>query len=197
MDPMDKLLDEGTYVKNGGEIRTFALFSRYTVAANTNRTQLFSIPQGGANFTRLDQTNMILGGQMTNADKLVVKGILLGYNGGAAKADANMIAIMSWLRTTALEFIINQKSPTLQMRLADMMGIALNLFNDPTTAAEPVSYTPRSNVQPFFKLERPITLAASTPFHVDIVPGVAAAAQQVTDGDFFDVALLGDYWSRV
>ena len=195
---IDKFLDEGTYVKEGGEIKTFALYSRYTVAANTTRTPIFTVQQGGATaYSRLDQTNMILGGQMTNADKLVIKGLLLGYNGGAAKADANMIAIFSWLRTTALEFIINQKSPTLQMRLADMMGMGLNLFSDPTTAAEPVSYPQRSNVQPFFKLERPITLAASTPFHVDVVPGVAAAAQQVTDGDFFDVALLGDYWSKV
>lgn len=197
MSQIDQILDEGTYVKNGGEIKTFALYSRYTVAANTTRTAIFTTQQGGTNFTRLDQTNMILGGQMTNADKLVIKGILLGYNGGAAKSDASMLSILSWLRTTALEFIIGQKSPTLQMRLADMMGIALNLFSDPTTAAEPVSYTQRSNVQPFFKLERPITLAASTPFHVDIVPGVAAAAQSVTDGDFFDVALVGDYWSKV
>lgn len=195
---IDQFLDEGTYVKQGGEIKTFGLYSRYTVAANTTRTPIFTVQQGGAAaYSRLDQTNMILGGQMTNADKIVIKGLMLGYNGGAAKADANMIAIFSWLRTTALEFIINQKSPTLQLRLADMMGMAINLFSDPTTTAEPVSYPQRSNIQPFFKLERPITLAASTPFHVDIVPGVAAAAQQVTDGDFFDVTLLGDYWSKV
>jgi len=196
MDPL-ATLDEGTYIKSGGEIRTFSLFSRYTVAANTTRAQLFTIQQGGTNFTRLDQTNMILGGQMTNADKLVVKGFMFGYNGGAAKSDANFIAVMSWLRTTALEFIISQKSPTFQARLADMMGIGLNLFVDPTTAAEPVSYTVRNEVKSFFRLEKPITLAAGTPFHVDIVPGVAAAAQQVTDGDFYDFALLGDYWSRV
>ncbi len=194
---MDLNLDEGTYIKQGGEIRTFSLYSRYTVAANTTRTQLFVSKLGDTNFTRLDQTNMILGGQMTNADKLVIKGILLGYSGGAAKADANYIAIMSWLRTTALEFIISNKAPVLQMRLADMMGVALNLFSDPTTAAEPVSFTMKSEAKPLFRLERPITLAAGTPFHVDIVPGVAAAAQQVTDGDIFDVGLIGDYWSRV
>jgi hypothetical protein len=32
---------------------------------------------------------------------------------------------------------------------------------------------------------------------VDVVPGVAATAQQVTDGDIFDFGLVGDYWSRV
>lgn len=194
---MELNLDEGTYLKQGGEIKSFAIYSRYTVAANATRTQLFVTQLGGTNFTRLDQTNMILGGQMTNADKMVIKGILMGYNGGAAKADANYIAIMSWLRTTSLEFIIGSKSPMLQMRLADMMGLALNLFSDPTTAAEPVSFTMRSDARPLYRLERPITLAASTPFHVDIIPGVAAAAQQVTDGDFFDVALVGDYWSKV
>lgn len=194
---MELNLDEGTYLKQGGEIKSFALYSRYTVAATAIRTALFTTQLGGTNFTRLDQTNMILGGQMTNADKMVIKGLVLGYNGGAAKADANVIAILSWLRTTALEFIIGSKSPMLQMRLADMMGIGLNLFSDPTTAAEPVGFTVRSEVRPLYRLERPITLAASTPFHVDIIPGVAAAAQQVTDGDTFDVALVGDYWSKV
>lgn len=194
---MDLKLDEGTYLQQGGEIKTFSLYSRYLVAANTVRTALFSQKLGDTNFTRLDQTNMILGGQMTNADKLVIKGITLGYSSPVAKADANMLAILAWLRTTALEFIISSKSPVLQMRLADMMGIGLNLFSDPTTAAEPVSFTYRSEVKPFFKLERFITLAAQTPFHVDIIPGVAAAAQQVTDVDFFDVGLVGDYWSKV
>lgn len=194
---MELNLDEGTYLKQGGEIKSFAIYSRYTVAANTVRTQLFSAKLGDAAFPRLDQTNMILGGQMTNADKMVIKGLLFGYSGGAAKGDANYIAIMSWLRTTALEFIIGSKSPMLQMRLADMMGLALNLFSDPTAAAEPVGFTSRSEARPLYRLERPITLAASTPFHVDIIPGVAAAAQQVTDGDIFDVALVGDYWSKV
>jgi hypothetical protein len=196
MDP--KLnLDEGTYLSQGGEIKTFSLFSRYTVAANTTRTQMFASKLGDSGFTRLDQTNMILGGQMTNADKLVIKGFALRYNGGAAKSDANFIAAMSWLSTTAIEFIIGQKSPMFQNRIADMMGLALNLFSDPTTAAEPVSYTVISQARNFFRLERPITLASGTPFHVDVVPGVAATAQQVTDGDIFDFGLVGDYWSRV
>src|SRR6476659_6247073 len=195
MDP--KLnLDEGTYLQQGGEIKTFALYSRYTVAGNTVRTQLFATQLGGTNFTRLDQTNMILGGQMTNADKMVIKGLLLGYNGGAAQSDANYIAIMSWLRTTALEFIIGSKAPMLQMRLADMMGVALNLFNA-TGATNVEQITIKTEIKPFYRLERPITLASGTPFHVDIIPGVAAAAQQVTDGDIFDVGLVGDYWSRV
>lgn len=193
---MDLNLDEGTYLKQGGEIRTFALYSRYTVAANTTRTQLFVSKLGDAGFTRLDQTNMILGGQMTNADKLVIKALLLGYNGGAAKSDANFIAISSWLRTTALEMIISNKAPVLQARLADMLGMAYNVFNA-TGAANIEQTTIKTEIKPLFRLERPITLAAGTPFHVDIVPGVAAAAQQVTDGDVFDVALLGDYWSRV
>ncbi len=96
-----------------------------------------------------------------------------------------------------LEFIIAEKTPMLQLRVADMMGLTLNLLNDPTTAAEQVTFTAQNIVKPVFKLERPITLAAQTPFHVDVVPGVAAAAQQVTDTDFLDVALIGDYWSKV
>lgn len=194
MDPMQ--LDEGTYAKSGGEIRSWDYWSQYVVAADTVVKQLFATQKGGTDFTRLDQTNIPTAGQIPSSQKLVIKGIALEYVGGAAKADANIIAIRKWLATTVLQVQINDKAPSFQMSLSRLMGLSLFLFNDPTTAAEPVSFTSRENASPIYLLERPITLAAQTPFNVSITPGVAAAAQQATDVDVLYVHLLGDLWSK-
>lgn len=194
MDPMN--LDEGTYRAGGGEIKTWDYFGQYTIAAATADYSVFANAAGSPNFTRIDQANLPLAGQIPSSQKLVIKGFGLEYVGGAAKADANTIAIRKWLATTVLQFGIQDKSPMLQMRLSRMMGLSLGLFSDPTTAAEPVFATTREVASPVFMLERPITLAAQTPFTCLIRPGVAAAAQQVTDGDILYVSLIGDLWSK-
>jgi hypothetical protein len=191
-------LQAGTYQPGGvGEDKTFPYYSRYTVANDTVRTTLFSTQLGGTNFTRLDQTNMPLGGQIPSSQRLVVKGVGIAYVGGAAKADANIIAIQKWLHTTALEVSIQDKAPIFQARLSFLLGVAISLFSDPTTAAEPVVFTLRNDLRPIFLLEKPIILAAQTPFKVDIVPGVAIGAQQATDGDFVDVTLFGNLETKV
>lgn len=195
---MDSLLnlDEGTYAKQGGEIKSWSYFSQYIVAANTQQSDLFQSGLGQGSLTLLNQTNFPANGQLPNSQKLVIKALALEYVGGAAKADANMIAIRKWLSTTVLQLSIVDKSPMFQMRLSKLLGLSLGLFSDPTTTAEPVSYTTRENAMPIFKLERPITITASVNFRASIIPGVAAAAQQVTDADVLNVDLLGDLWSR-
>lgn len=197
MEPKDLLnLDEGTYAKNGGEIKSWSYFSQYVVAANTTQADLFQSGLGQGPLTLLSQTNFPANGQLPNSQKLVIKGLALEYIGSAAKSDANAIAIRKWLSTTVLQLSIVDKSPMFQMRLSKLLGLSLFLFIDPTTTAEPVSYTTRENATPFFMLQRPITITASVNFRASIIPGVAAAAQQVTDGDVLNVDLLGDLWSR-
>lgn len=190
-------LDEGTYLKSGGSIRTWEYFSRYTVAADTVRTKIFTAKLGDTGFTRDDQTNMPAPGRIPNSQRFDVGAVSVGYVGGAAKADANVIAVSKWLFTTIIRFSIQDKVDLFQKRLSSILGIGLFLFNDPTTAAEPVTHTLRTDVSKAFILRRPIKLASNTDFFVEVIPGVAAAAQQVTDGDFLDVGLHGDLWSRV
>lgn len=198
MDPKDPLqLDEGTYASKGGEIKAWSYYSQYAVAASTSPFDLFTIGLGGSGaYGRLDQTNFPANGMIPNSQKLVIKAIALEYVGGAAKADANMIAIRKWLASTVLQVSILDKSPMFQARVSRIMGLSLGLFNDPTTTAEPVSYTTREQVSPVFKLARPITITANSNFRLTVIPGVAAAAQQVTDVDLLNVDLFGDLWSR-
>jgi len=191
-------LDEGTYLSQGGSIRTWEYYSRYTVAADTTPTRIFTTQQGGGSgFNRLDQTNMPATGRIPNSQRFDILAVAVAYKGGAAKSDANIIAICSWLYTTVLEFYITDKTVMFQKRLSSIMGSTLFLFNDPTAAAEPVNFTLRVDLSKTFNLKRKISLAANTDFWAQINPGVAAAAQQVTDGDFLDVGLHGDLWSRV
>lgn len=191
-------LDEGTYLKDGGSIRTWEYYSRYIVAADTTTARIFTQQQGGSSlFNRLDQTNMPAPGRIPNSQRFDILAVAVAYKGGAAKSDANIIAVCSWLYTTVLEFWITDKTVMFQKRLSSVLGASLFLFNDPTTAAEPVGFTLRVDLSKTFNLKRKISLASNTDFWAQIVPGVAAAAQQVSDGDFVDVGLHGDLWARV
>lgn len=190
-------LDEGTYLQQGGSIRSWEYYSRYTVAADTVRTKIFVAKLGDAGFTRDDQTNMPAPGRIPNSQRFDCNAVSIGYVGGAAKSDANVIAIAKWLYTTIIRFSIQDKVDLFQKRLSSILGLGLFLFNDPTTAAEPVNHTLRTDVSKAFLLKRPIKLASNTDFFVEVIPGVAAAAQQVTDTDFLDIGLHGDLWSRV
>jgi hypothetical protein len=191
-----KQLDEGTYLKEGGEIRSWSYFSRYAMVNNTTEAKIFSQKLGDVGFTRIDQTNLPLGGLIPTSQRMDVKGFSLRYQSGAAKSSVKAQDILNWLATTVLQFNITDKIPMFQMRIASLMGIvipmiqtdaAVNIFiNTVMTAAKPV-----------FMLERKIVLASQTPYSVSILPGVAASAANVGDGDFLDVGLVGDLWSKV
>ncbi len=190
-------LDEGTYLSQGGSIRTWEYYSRYTVVASTAVARLFVAQQGQTGFTRLDQTNMPSTGRIPNSQRFDISAISIGYDATVAKNDANSIAIVSWLFTTVLSFYIQDKTVMFQKRLSSILGIGLYLFNDPTTTAEPVNNPIRTSLAKTFNLKRVIKLAANTDFWVEIAPGVAAGAQQATDVDILDVGLHGDLWARV
>jgi hypothetical protein len=191
-----KQLDEGTYLQQGGEIRSWSYFSRYAMVANTTEAKLFSAKLGDAGFTRIDQTNMPLGGQIPTSQRLDVKGIAIRYQPGAAKSTANANALLNWLATTVLQFNITDKIPMFQMRLASLMGMVIPLIQT-DGAVNILVNTVQTVAKPIYMLERKIVLASQTPFSVSILPGVAAGATQVSDADFLDVGLVGDLWSKV
>lgn len=179
MDVRNKI-NQGTYPDGVGEIKSWVYYSRAVLAATTAPIVLFQQGLGGT-LTRIDQTNFPNNGSLPNSQKFEIHGIGIEYVGAAAKADADILAIRNWLATTALQITIQDKSPTLQARLSRLMGLTLGLFNDPTTAAEPVQMTTRENALPFFKLSEKITITANTSFQLSLLPGVAAGANQTSD----------------
>ena len=189
-------LDEGTYISQGGEIKTFTYYTRYTVANNTTTTKVFTAALGDANFTRQDQTNMPAPGQIPNSQKFEFNGISVRYQSGAAKTTANVTALMNWLGTTAFEFWIQDKTVMYQSTLARILGLGLAFIQD-TAAANIVLNSLRSEARPIYILDRKITIAANNRFWANIMPGVASGAQPVTDGDYVDIGLHGRLWTRV
>lgn len=182
-------INSGTYAGAGvGESKAWTYYSQMSPAADTVTKILFQTGLGGT-LTRLDQTNFPNNGNLPNSQKFEIHGIGVEYVGNAAKADADMIAIRKWLATTALQIVIQDKSPIFQARLSRLLGLTVGLFNDPTTTAEPVSYTTRENALPFFKLSEKITITANTSFQLQILPGVAGGANQTSD--LLNVDLVG------
>jgi len=175
-------INQGTFAAGVGEKKAWIYSSQFTVANDANPVILFQSGLGAlGGLTRLDQTNFPANGQLPNSQKFEIHGFALEYIGNTAKADADMVAIRKWLTTTALDFQIQDKTSAFQARFSRIMGLSLGLFNDPTTTAEPVSYTTRENGQPFFRLSQKITLSANTNFKVTVYPGVAAGTNQTSD----------------
>jgi len=182
MNNIAQQINRGTFADGVGEKKAWIYSSQFTVANDTAQVILFQSGLGAlGGLTRLDQTNFPSNGQLPNSQKFEIHGFSVEYIGNAAKADADFIAIRKWLATTALDFTINDKASSFQVRLSRLLGLSLGLFNDPTTTAEPVSYTTRENGAPFFRLSQKITLSANTNFKVTVLPGVAAGANQTSD----------------
>jgi len=175
-------INTGTYPQGVGEKKAWIYSTQFTVANDTNPITLFQSGLGAlGGLTRPDQTNFPANGQIPNSQKFEIHGFALEYIGNAAKADADFVAIRKWLSTTAFDFVIQDKTSAFQARLSRLLGLTLGLFNDPTTAAEPVGFTTRENGQPFYRLSQKITLVANTNFKVTILPGVAPGANQTSD----------------
>lgn len=205
MDPNDDILklDEGTYLKQGGSIRSFEYYSRYLVAANTTETRIFTAKLGDTGFTRVDQTNMPAPGRIPGSQRMDIKGISIAYMSPIAKSDTNLALILSWLATTVFSLYIQDKTVMIQKRLSSYLGLNMGLVGTPATQVSTVTAATssgvlvRNNTHPIYRLEYKISLAANTDFWGQINPGVAAAAQQATDVDFVDVGLHGSLWSKV
>jgi len=195
-------LDEGTYLQRGGSIRSFEYFSRYTVAANTTEARIFTAKLGDTSFTRVDQTNMPAPGRIPGSQRMDIKGISVAYVSPIAKSDTNLALILAWLATTVFSLRIQDKTVMIEKRLSSWLGLNMALVAAPTTqvstvtAATTAGSLVRNNTHPIYRLEYKISLAANTDFWGQINPGVAAAAQQVTDVDFVDVGLHGSLWSK-
>jgi len=183
-------INSGTYPRGVGEIKGWSYYSQLSPANDTATKVLFQQGLGGGSLTRLDQTNFPNNGNLPNSQKFEIYGIGIEYVGNAAKADADFIAVRKWLSTTAIQIMIQDKSPIFQARLSRLLGLTMGLFSDPTTTAEPVSYTTRENPVPFFKLSQKITITANTSFQLQILPGVVCGANQTSD--LLNVDLIGD-----
>jgi hypothetical protein len=179
-------LQRGTYGA-GGEKIDWTYWDTLVLATATTMFRLFVNPLGSGGKTLAD-TNMTSAGVMPQGQHLTVHALKLFYVSNAAHNTAAVQSLYSFLRATTLEFIIPGKYTIGQWTLAEMMGTSSLFAVTPTAAGDNIPL-----IQPTFKgvfpLNTPITLAALTPFEVQIQMHVASAAG--LDGDRVLVGLNG------
>jgi hypothetical protein len=153
-------LQQGTYSSEGEGI-DWKYYDTLPVAASTAQMQFFTVGQGGTK--TLADTNMTLNGQIPNGQHMKIDHIRLTFRsltGVTTLAEA--LAIQNFLDTAVLEFTILNKSPMLQTKLSDIIG--MSLMAPVSQAAGAVTSSEFGVLSATYKLKTPIILAGLTSF---------------------------------
>jgi len=179
-------LQRGTF-GSGGEKLDWSYWDTFVLSTATSVFRLFVNPLGAGGKT-LSDTNMTSSGQMPQGQHFTIHALKLFYIGNAAAATADVNTYYAYLRATTLEFIIPGKYTVGQWTLMELMGASSLFALTPTAAGDNIPL-----IQPrfhgVFPLNTPITLAALTPFEVQVTCQVASGA--ALDGDRLCVSLNG------
>lgn len=181
-------LSTGTY-GNQGERIDFTYWDEDILAAAGLDVRLFQVPMGGAK-TR-DQTNMTQAGMIPQGQKLEVKAIKVLYTsettGGIKATAADIQAFFTQLARTVVSVKVQGKDTMGEWTLQELMGLSMAVALNPAVTFMPPFPEPRFHC--IFPLTRKITLAALTPFYVQVTRAVAPTA--ATIGDRLKIGLNG------
>jgi len=181
-------LDKGTY-SSGGEVVDWTYYDQFVVTNGVNIIRTFTqgIGQGSTPKT-LDYTNMTLGGQIPNRQRMTIHALKMHYTTSAARGTATVQYLYSLLNQTTLEFMITGKDSLLTTTLQELMGACTLFALTPTNSGDNIPLImPRYVGQ--LRLRIPIVLSAQTPFEVRVThqttPNVAL------NGDLIRLGLHG------
>lgn len=179
-------LQQGTYGASG-EVLDWSYYDSMPLLSTVTSTRLFTVQLGQAGKT-LANTNLTSSGQIPQGQRFTIRAIKVMYKTAAVKATAVVQAYYDFLANTSLQFIIPNKGPMGQWNLLELMGVASAFALTPTAAGDNIPLiSPRFHgISP---LNTPLTLAALTPFYVEITQHTAGAA--TLDGDRLIVSLMG------
>jgi len=181
-------LDKGTY-SSGGEVVDWTYYDTLVMANTTTIWRQFTqgIGQGSPAKT-LDYTNMTLGGQIPNRQRLTIREIRLHYTTSAMRNTAAVQLFYKMLCSTTLEFMITGKDSLLTVTLQEILGASTLFALTPTTSGDNIPIIlPRYSGK--FLLRIPIILSAQTPFEVRVTHQTAPDA--ALNGDFLRLGLHG------
>jgi hypothetical protein len=179
-------LQKGTY-GNTGEKLDWSYYDREVLASTVLTTRLFTVPLGQSSKTLTD-TNLTSAGSIPQGQLLNIKAVKVAYVTNAARATANVQMIYDVFKNTAVEIIIPNKGPMGQWCLWELLGSATLIALTPTAAGDNIPL-----IQPryhgIYPLSTPLTLAALTPFYVQLTHTTASNA--ALDNDRIYVSLAG------
>lgn len=184
---MDQL-GTGTY-GNQAERIDFTYYDEDILAAAGLDVRMFQVPMGGAKLR--DQTNMTQAGMIPQGQKLEVKAIKVMYTsdttGGIKATAADIQALFTQIARTVVSVKIQGKDTMGEWTLQELLGCSFAVAVNPAVTFMPPFPEPRFHG--IFPLTRKITLAALTPFFVQVTRSVAPTA--ATIGDRLKIGLNG------
>lgn len=180
----------GTYGSQGEKLNWTYYDTEIINPAVTN-VRMFQTPMSGTKHRGL--TNMILGGQIPNGKKFVVRALKcfwISYPTAGATTKVTTVNLEQWfdqLANTTLQIKIDNKDVVFESTLIELFGMATAVaFNPALTANLPF---PEPRFHGIFPLPFKITLASLTSFYVEVQHNTAIPA--ACTGDHFKFGLNG------
>jgi hypothetical protein len=166
-------LQRGTFGASGEKL-DWSYYDRVVLVSTTTTTRLFTVQLGASGKTLAD-TNLTQSGQIPQGQLFRIKSIKTFYVTNATRATANVQMIYDVLKNTSVQIIIPNKGPMGQWSLMELMGASTLIAVTPTAAGDNIPV-----IQPryhgIFPLNIPMTLAALTPFYVEVTHHTAPNA---------------------
>jgi len=181
-----QLLEAGTYNPRDGQQLWWTYYDRAVMAAAVLNHALFTVPLGQAG-KNLSDTNLTVAGEIPKGQNFEVQFLEVKYIEDAAKTHAQYQNVKDMFRDSTLEFIINGKSPQLQINMALLMGAAMDSIILGAGVGDQASA--KSKYTGVYDLPVPIILAAKTNFRVELNHSVAVNASLADDEVY--ISLIG------
>jgi hypothetical protein len=179
-------MQRGTY-SAFGEAIDWTYYDTATLAATTTPLRMFQA--GLTSGKTLDATNFPQNGMIPAGQNFQVWAVKIAYIAQAVHATADLIALYKALNAMSLELVIGNKAPLYQKNVGDVFGAPMFFNITPTAAGDNLLVTSVGRFIGIEPLNKPIILAAMTPFAINVTPWTAPAAALA--GDFVRVSLLG------
>jgi hypothetical protein len=152
-------------IGSSGEVQDYSYYDTITLAAGTLTQRMFQSALGVGGKT-LDKTNMKVGGQLPQGERLTAARLKVFYHANAAISEVGAQDILAMFFNTTAEIILANKDMGV-WTLAEILGDALLTVLKPVTAGDNI-VTATSRFHGIFPFNTPIVLAALTPFEVRI-----------------------------
>lgn len=179
-------MQRGTYSAYGEKL-DWQYYDQVVLAATTAPMSFFSVGLGGAKTK--DFTNFTANGSFPQSQKMKVRALQFTFVASAAKATADINLLYLALNQMYVEFRIGNKSPVWEGNLGSAFGSPIYMAVTPTVAGDNPSIQSTGRYTGIVVLNVPITLAALTPFKIDVTPATAPAASIA--GSWIRLGMLG------
>lgn len=180
---VSKKLEGRTYSASVEVKDPWVYYDTHVLDASTSPTILFNNSSAKARSLSNYQYQQLPSGQAFD-----VYGLRVSYFGHAAEADADQLALITWLAKTVLQVQINNKVPQYERNLAALIGGAIQVVTAPavTVNSRNLSVWTGNTV---VKFKKKIELDQTTQWTVNILKDAANAA--ALTGDYLRVEMIG------